>query len=77
MYKLLDDLIDAYKPSTESEEHRRHGKKKRRKTFEMKPWDFVFYSHKLKLEKFAGPRCCVPTELSKVIDGVFGLANKL
>ena len=45
----------------------------------MQPWDFSFYSHKLQLEKYnIDAEMLRPYfELSKVIDGVFGLANRL
>jgi peptidyl-dipeptidase Dcp len=81
VYKLLDDLIDAYKPTAlkEVKSIEDMAKRSEGKAFEMKPWDFVFYSHKLKLEKFnLDSEMLRPYfELSKVIDGVFGLANKL
>ena len=43
------------------------------------PWDFSFYSHKLQLKKYnIDAEMLRPYfELSKVIDGVFGLANRL
>ncbi len=45
----------------------------------MQPWDFPFYSHKLQLKKYnIDAEMLRPYfELSKVIDGVFGLANRL
>ena len=45
----------------------------------MMPWDFSFYSHKLQLKKYnIDAEMLRPYfELSKVIDGVFGLANRL
>src|SRR5574344_2066477 len=45
----------------------------------MEPWDFGFYSHKLKLEKYnIDAEMLRPyLELNKVIDGVFGLATRL
>ena len=46
---------------------------------EFQPWDFSFYSHKLQLKKYnIDSEMLRPYfELSKVIDGVFGLANRL
>ena len=54
-------------------------KKLEGKDFEMKPWDFGFYSHKLQMEKYnLDAEMLRPYfQLDKVIDGVFGLANKL
>ena len=90
VYKLLNDLIDAYKPAAEKE------KEELKKLFEkqskhksqtqnlepqskMQPWDASFYSHKLKLKKYnLDAEMLRPYfELSRVIDGVFGLANRL
>ena len=47
--------------------------------FEMQPWDFGYYSHKLQLQKYnIDSEMLRPYfELSKVIEGVFGLANRL
>lgn len=81
VYKLLDDLIDAYKPAAQKEVRRieKIAKEKNGKAFEMKPWDFSYYSHKLKLKKFdLDAEMLRPYfELSEVISGVFGLANRL
>ncbi len=81
VYKLLDDLIDAYKPaaSEEIKEIERIAKKTEGDDFELQEWDMGYYSHKLKLERYnLDAEMLRPYfELSKVIDGVFGLANKL
>lgn len=81
VYKLLNDLIDAYKPTAEKEvkEVEALAKKLEGKDFEMKPWDFGFYSHKLQMEKYnLDAEMLRPYfQLDKVIGGVFGLANKL
>lgn len=81
VYKLLYDLIDAYLPTaeTEREELKKMAQKMEGKRYQMKPWDSAFYSHKLQLEKFSlDAEMLRPYfELSKVIDGVFGLANRL
>jgi len=83
VYKLLNDLIDAYKPTAEREleELKREFKKEEKSEGkdQMKPWDTSFYSHKLQLKKFnIDAEMLRPYfELSKVIDGVFGLANRL
>ena len=81
VYKLLNDLIVAYKPTALKEVAaiERLAKKMEGKDFKLEPWDFGFYSHKLQLEKYnLDAEMLRPYfELSKVIDGVFGLANRL
>ena len=81
VYKLLNDLIDAYKPTAvkEVDAIEKLAKKTESKDFKLEPWDFSFYSHKLQLAKYnLDSEMLRPYfELSKVIDGVFGLANKL
>lgn len=81
VYKLLYDLIDAYKPTAIKEREEVIAKAKRMEgdDFEMMPWDGAYYSHKLQLEKYnVDSEMLRPyLELSKVIDGVFGLANRL
>ena len=87
VYKLLYDLIDAYKPTAEKElaEIKKSlpssftkGNSKEKETSLM-PWDTSFYSHKLQLRKYnIDAEMLRPYfELSKVIEGVFGLANRL
>ena len=75
VYRLLDDLVDAYKPTAIKE---REELKKMAKA-ELKPWDAGFYSHKLQMKKYNIDQEMLRPyfELSKVIDGVFGLANRL
>jgi len=81
VYKLLYDLIDAYMPTArkEEEELERMAKRAEGNSFEMMPWDSSFYSHKLQMKKFnIDSEMLRPYfELSRVIDGVFGLANRL
>jgi peptidyl-dipeptidase Dcp len=81
VYKLLNDLIDAYKPTAvkEIKAIEKMARKTMGKDFVLEPWDFSFYSHKLQLEKYnIDAEMLRPYfELSKVIDGVFGLANRL
>ena len=78
VYHLLDDLIDAYKPTAikERDELRKIAHKDVDK---MKPWDSGFYSHKLQMKKYnIDAEMLRPYfELKNVINGVFGLANKL
>ena len=85
VYRLLDDLIDAYKPTAlkerdelrklfDSQQLKAKGQKP-----QLKPWDSGFYSHKLQMKKYnLDAEMLRPYfELSKVIEGVFGLANRL
>ena len=80
VYRLLDELIDAYKPTAlkEREELKRlfdkeHGGDK------MMPWDAGFYSHRLQMKKYNLDQEMLRPyfELSRVIEGVFGLAHRL
>ena len=81
VYKLLNDLIDAYMPTAKLEvaDIEKKAKSMEGDDFKLEPWDFSFYSHKLQLEKFnLDAEMLRPYfELSRVIDGVFGLANRL
>ena len=87
VYRLLDDLIDAYKPTAmkEREELIKLFKKNNSQLstlnsqLKMMPWDSGFYSHKLQMKKYnLDAEMLRPYfELSKVINGVFGLANRL
>ena len=86
VYRLLNDLIDAYKPTAvkERDELKELFKKSLTShpsplTSKMMPWDSGFYSHKLQMKKYnIDAEMLRPYfELKRVIDGVFGLANKL
>lgn len=81
VYKLLYDLIDAYKPTAikEVKAIEDEAKKLEGDEFELKPWDFSYYSHKLQMEKYnLDAEMLRPYfQLDNVIKGVFGLANKL
>ena len=78
VYRLLDNLIDAYKPTAlkERDELKKIAKKDLDKIM---PWDSGFYSHKLQMKKYNLDQEMLRPyfELSKVIDGVFGLAHRL
>ena len=78
VYRLLDDLIAAYKPTAikEREELKKIAKKEVEK---IQPWDSGFYSHQLQMKKYnLDAEMLRPYfELSEVIKGVFGLAYKL
>ena len=86
VYKLLDDLIDAYKPTAIKERdelkklfERETGKHKEKEKGKMHPWDVGFYSHKLQMKKYNLDQEMLRPyfELSNVIKGVFGLATRL
>ena len=80
VYRLLDDLINAYKPTAMKErEELIKLFKKNNSQLKMMPWDSGFYSHKLQMKKYnLDAEMLRPYfELSKVINGVFGLANRL
>ena len=78
VYRLLDDLIDAYKPTAikERDELRKLAHKDVNK---MMPWDSGFYSHQLQMKKYnIDAEMLRPYfELKNVINGVFSLANRL
>ena len=81
VYHLLNDLVDAYRPSALQEVDAITDAARRAdgEATEVEPWDFSYYSHKLKMEKYnLDAEMLRPYfELSKVIDGVFGLATRL
>lgn len=81
VYKLLNDLIDAYMPAAKKEVAAIEAMAKELEgdDFIIQPWDFGYYSNKLKEKKFnINSEMLRPyLELSKVKKGVFGLATKL
>lgn len=81
VYQLLNDLTHYYLPVAKHEvdEIRIIAKRLNNDDFVLMPWDFTFYSQKLKKEKFnIDSEMLRPYfELSKVVDGVFGLASKM
>ena len=102
VYRLLNDLIDAYKPTAVKErdelkslfkkleargEKLENGSSANKSltshhsplTSKLMPWDSGFYSHKLQMKKYnIDAEMLRPYfELKNVINGVFGLANKL
>ncbi len=78
---LLDDLVDAYRPAAIQEVEAITAAARRidGDATEVEPWDFSYYSHKLKMERYnLDAEMLRPYfELSRVIDGVFGLATRL
>lgn len=81
VYNFLNDLIWAYRPTAEREMAtlERFAKRQEGKKFKLEPWDIAYYSQELKKKKYdIDSEMLRPYfELSKVIQGVFGLANKL
>lgn len=81
VYKLLDDLIEAYKPAAveERNEIENLAREIEGGDFDMQPWDIGYYSHLLKLKKYnLDPEMLRPyLEIGNVIKGVFGLASRL
>ena len=54
VYKLLNNLIEAYKPTAlkEVKEIEKMARKMEGRHFKLEPWDFGFYAHKLKLGRY-------------------------
>lgn len=81
VYKLLHQLIEAYKPTAlrELDGIRQYARELEGSDFELMPWDMGFYSNKLqeKLYSINSEMLRPYFELSKVKEGVFGLATRL
>ena len=81
VYRLLHQLLNAYKPQAEKEVAliQEIARKMEGPDFMLQPWDFAYYSHKLKMQLFnIDAEMLRPYfELSRVIMGVFGLATRL
>ena len=81
VYRLLNQLLDAYAPTAHQEvqEVQALAKELDGEDFELLPWDWAFYSEKLKEKKFnLNEESLRPYfELNRVIEGVFGLATRL
>ena len=81
VYKLLNELLEAYTPTAhkEVEEVKSLAKELEGEDFELMPWDWAYYSEKLKEKKFnLNEEELRPYfELKNVIQGVFGLATRL
>ncbi len=80
VYKLLDDLYEAsFKIAQKDKEEVQKFAEKAGFSEEIMPWDWFYYSEKLKEEKYGiNDEILKPYfELNNVIDGVFGLATEL
>ena len=81
VYQLLDQLLEAYTPTAREEvkEIEALAQRTEGKDFQLMPWDFSYYAEKLKNEKFnLDEEALRPYfELSRVKEGVFGLATRL
>ncbi len=81
VYKLLHQLLDAYKPTAQKEyaEVQKLTREREGRQFQLMPWDWSYYSQKLKDRKFKiDDEALRPYfELDKVKAGVFGLATRL
>lgn len=81
VFHLLDQLLDAYlEPARrevqeiEDKAHELEGE-----NFQLQPWDFSYYGHKVKMERYnIDAEMLRPyLELARVKEGVFGLATRL
>lgn len=81
VYKLMNELLEAFKPAAMQEvaEVRGFAIANEGKNIDIMPWDWSFYSEKLKDSKFQiNDEMLRPYfELSNVTKGVFGLATDL
>jgi len=81
VYRLLDQLRDAYMPAAleEVRELEEYAKAHGFYAAQLQPWDFSYYSKKLKQEKYAISDDDLRPyfELENVKKGVFGLAERL
>ncbi|WP_203532652.1 M3 family metallopeptidase [Draconibacterium halophilum] len=80
VYGLLNDLYEAsYKVAKEEKAEIEAYARKNGFEGDLMPWDWSYYSEKLKVEKFdLNDEMLKPYfELSSVVDGVFGLATEL
>ena len=81
VYALLDQLIDAYMPSArhEMDDIQAIARRTEGEDFQLQPWDFSYYGHKLKMERYdIDAEMLRPyLRLDRVQQGVFGLATRL
>ena len=81
VFQLLNELLEAYAPAAKKEVERitELAKETEGADFELMPWDWAFYSNKLKEKEYdLNDELLRPYfELSQVKKGVFGLASRL
>ena len=81
VYNLLNQLLEAYRPTAlkERDEVEALARQEQGEDFRLMPWDWSYYSHKLMDRKYRlDDEMLRPYfELSKVKEGVFGLATRL
>lgn len=81
VYDLLDRLRDAYTPAAHAEmaELQAFASSLEGHPVELKPWDYSYYSNKLKQAKYSFDEEALRPyfELNNTINGVFGLATRL
>lgn len=81
VYDLLDKLLDAYTPTAKEElaAVEALAREEQGEGFQLRPWDFGYYSRKLKERDYAIDDTMLKPyfKLENVIDGVFGLATRL
>lgn len=81
VYGLINELLEAYGPKAHREvaEVEAFARRIEGNDFQMQPWDFSYYSHKLKCEQydFDAEQLRPYFQLEKVKEGIFGLAERL
>ena len=81
VYKLLNELIDAYMPTAKDElrELEEFAALVEGEPIRLMPWDWAYYSERLKSAKYSIDQELLRPyfELDNVISGVFGLATRL
>ncbi|MBQ7181797.1 MAG: M3 family metallopeptidase [Bacteroidaceae bacterium] len=78
---LIEKLLEAYEPKARQEvaEVESVARRIEGDDFQVQPWDFSYYSHKLKCERydFDAEQLRPYFQLDKVKEGIFGLAGRL
>lgn len=81
VYRLYDQLIDAYLPAAKKEVEAisEFARAEQGDSFQLMPWDWSYYSNKLRKAKYdMDSELLRPYfELGRVQEGVFGLASRL